>query len=300
MAYNIKTTGYDVTTNLKFHKNLLQAYSNISFIYNPNWRIEYFREQTLPVAFFAVLSCKETTSSEITQKPLLFNQPFNVNMISNNGVSNAVLGIVSDNIVNKPKRYELEIIYPLRDLLVSQNQYQWYPEMVWGVLSRQYVGKEEAKLRGDLTYGFVVAKTIITECLRSAINLVTISGNATGASTKTIISNIMNSVFSSNGVSYNENSLNAIWQSRCIVKMKLPQNFNYKTGSIVSLSQWRDASEEGWGRATLTLSEVPILQMINRTQAAIETTKNAFVSGMNTAANALGLGIVTGLNALEG
>ena len=58
---------------------------------------------------------------------------------------------------------------------------------------------------------------------------------------------------------YNKNSIEAMWQRRGLVKMKMWNSWRYKTVAITNFEPSKNGTDSNAYEATLTLTEVPIV-----------------------------------------
>lgn len=287
-----------IITGIHFSKSMLKALNGITFLMNPNWDVEASDVATLPVAFFGIKGIHEIMESEVSQRPLLF---YNDTKSSNEAVTNSSkLSVVADNILIKPKQYRMDIIIPYSNLtllngnsfVLSATQFSGVVSMLTGskdVVSKaeQYIA-ENVALTEDMA--FLSAVVPYMDVIKSVINTVSL------ADTRTVSSTIK-SIFET--PDYNKNSIEAMWRSRSVLKLKLWNGWRYKYVAITNFDVTKEGSEDGVYEASLTVQEMPIITLRNKEQTnnLKPTTKSNFK--IHTAGDKM-IGVLTNKEATEG
>ena len=254
-----------IITGIHFSKSMLKALNGITFIMNPNWDIEASDVATLPVAFFGIKGIHEIMESEVSQRPLLF---YNDTKSSNEAVTNSSkLSVVADNILIKPKQYRMDIIIPYSNLtllngnsfVLSATQFSGVVSMLTGskdVVSKaeQYIA-ENVAITADMA--FLSAVVPYMDVIKSVINTVSLADSRT-------VSSAIKSIFET--PDYNKNSIEAMWRSRSVLKLKLWNGWRYKYVAITNFDVTKEGSEDGVYEASLTVQEMPIITLRNKEQ----------------------------------
>jgi hypothetical protein len=125
--------GLRFITGYRYATGLLKTINNMTFFYNPTWEYGAQTKRTLPVAFFHLKAIHEVMESEVqTKKVLFYNSQKEATTDSANG---AKLNVIADNIINKPKSYNLDVIVPYSTLTLLFNSALYNSEQVANVFS---------------------------------------------------------------------------------------------------------------------------------------------------------------------
>lgn len=287
-----------IITGIHFSKSMLKALNGITFIMNPNWDIEASDVATLPVAFFGIKGIHEIMESEVSQRPLLF---YNDTKSSNEAVTNSSkLSVVADNILIKPKQYRMDVIIPYSNLtllngnsfVLSATQFSGVVSMLTG--SKDVVSKAEQYIAENVAItedmAFLSAVVPYMDVIKSVINTVFLADTRT-------VSSAIKSIFET--PDYNKNSIEAMWRSRSVLKLKLWNGWRYKYVAITNFDVTKEGSEDGVYEASLTVQEMPIITLRNKEQTnnLKPTTKSSFK--IHTAGDKM-IGVLTSKEATEG
>lgn len=236
----LQTDALNVITAVKYDLNLINGINRMTFLFDPNWQ---GIGNTLPISFFFVKSFKEVMESETSQKSLLF---YNSQTKDNpDAVAGGLLGVVTDNIINRPKKYQMEIIIP-RSLDVYFKQSIFSKRVTFSDL---YGNKSLTGL--DTTTAFF-EEAVIT--LIKALGSTPISAlqelNLSGFISESIA-----------GVTNDSNkaSLDAMWENRTILRMKYWNGWQFKYVAIENYTPSKAGEEDDVYTATLNVTEVPIM-----------------------------------------
>lgn len=236
----LQTDALNVITAVKYDLNLINGINRMTFLFDPNWQ---GIGNTLPISFFFVKSFKEVMESETSQKSLLF---YNSQTKDNpDAVAGGLLGVVTDNIINRPKKYQMEIIIP-RSLDVYFKQSIFSKRVTFSDL---YGNKSLTGL--DTTTAFF-EEAVIT--LIKALGSTPISAlqelNLSGFISESIA-----------GVTNDSNkaSLDAMWENRTILRMKYWNGWQFKYVAIENYAPSKAGEEDDVYTATLNVTEVPIM-----------------------------------------
>lgn len=249
-------TGLRFITGYRYSTGLLRSINNMTFFYNPIWEYNSQTKRTLPVAFFHLKSIHEIMESEVQTKKVMFYNSQKEN--TSDSASGAVLNVIADNIVNKPKGYRLDVIVPYSSMTLLFNSAFYNSEQVANVFS---------VLKDGEASDFSVANWI------SAVNpyMVVIKSilSSLGAMNFSSISSGIKSLLETPMV--NKESLEYLWKSRTIVKLKLWNSWTYKNVVITNIDITKESTEDGVLEATITCTEVPVMRM--RTLDAVKKLK---------------------------
>lgn len=236
----LSTGALNVITAVKYDAEIINAINKMTFLFDPNWQ---GIGNTLPIAFFYVKDMQEVMDSEISQKPLLFYNSQKEN--NQNAVAGGLLGVISDNIINKPKRYQMSIIIP-RTLDVYFRQAMFSKRVSFGDLFSNPV------LSG--------VEAFMNTCTEIIISLITVL-NATPMSlvSEFNVKDFINSCISASTEDSNKASIEAMWENRTILKMKYWNGWRFKYVAIESFVPSKSGEEDDFYQATLNLVELPIL-----------------------------------------
>lgn len=249
-------TGLRFITGYRYSTGLLRSINNMTFFYNPVWEYTSQTKRTLPVAFFHLKSIHEIMESEVQTKKVMFYNSQKEN--TSDSASGAVLNVIADNIVNKPKGYRLDVIVPYSSITLLFNSAFYNSEQVANVFSVLKDGEASdfsvANWINAVNPYMVVIKSILSSL--GAMNFSSISSGI-----KSLLETPM----------VNKESLEYLWKSRTIVKLKLWNSWTYKNVVITNIDITKESTEEGVLEATITCTEVPVMRM--RTLDAVKKLK---------------------------
>lgn len=242
-----------VPTVVQMASDTLQMFSGLTCLYNKNW----FNRQdmvSLPLAFFYIKDIEEVLSLELSTKRIMIYDP----QLATEDATAAALAsklrpgvqeVVADNSVIKPKTYQLQIVLPFK--------------LGAGLLTRQF---------NDLTsmfdaFGEIFSgKTTIQPYFAAAQGAISLGNTALTAMAKLPGG-------SSSATYINKNSLEAMFLSQNIVTFKMWTGYDYKYVMITDLQFKKMGAEDDVFRATMRLTEVPVL--------TINPANNVQVSGFD-------------------
>ena len=231
----------NVITAVKYDLDLINSINRMTFLFDPNWQ---GIGNTLPISFFFVKEFKEVMESEISQKPLLF---YNSQKADNaNAVSGGLLGIISDNIIAKPKKYQMSIVIP-RSLDTYLRQSIFSKRVTFGDLY------DNPTIAGLDALVAVSSEMLIG--LIKALGSSTMSSFLENLDIKDYVSkSLLGSVEDSNKV-----SLDMMWENRTLLRMKYWNGWRFKYVAIESYIPSKQGDEDDFFEATLNVTEVPIM-----------------------------------------
>ena len=247
-----------VVTGLRYKTSLVKVFNNLTFLYDPNWEYQQ-GEPTYPIAFFYVKSMTEQMSSDVSQKPMLF---YNTAGDSNGSTKGGLMNIVADNVVLKPKAYKLDIIIPANGSTLKNSSFSFDAiTNVNGFLS------SNGGFKGSTGLG--IASRIMNISLDI---LETLFKGLYGASVSA--SSICNMLLQQQD--YNKASIEYMWSSRRILKLKLWNGWKFKYLVIKDFDVTKVGENGDFYEGTLTCQEVPILTFRKQSESASLTALSKF------------------------
>ena len=252
-----------VITGLKYNTSLVKIFNNLTFLYDPNWEYQQ-GEPTYPIAFFYIKSMTEQMSSDVSQKPMLF---YNTAGDSNDSTKGGLMNIVADNVVLKPKMYKLEVIIPANGTTLKNSSFSF--DAITNVNGFLFSNGE---FKGNT--GLDIASRIVNVSLGV---LETLFKGLYGTSMSA--SSICNMLLQQQD--YNKASIEYMWSSRRILKLKLWNGWKFKYLVIKDFDVTKIGENGDFYEGTLTCQEVPILTF--RKQA-----ESGSLTALSKLSNALG------------
>ena len=257
-SLNRKVQPITVITGLRYKTSLVKVFNNLTFLYDPNWEYQQ-GEPTYPIAFFYVKSMTEQMSSDVSQKPMLF---YNTAGDSNNSTKGGLMNIVADNIVLKPKVYKLDIIIPANGSTLKNSSFSF--DAITNVNGLLFSNGE---FKGST--GLDIASRIVNISLDI---LETLFKGLYGASVSA--SSICNMLLQQQD--YNKASIEYMWSSRRILKLKLWNGWKFKYLVIKDFDVTKVGENGDFYEGTLTCQEVPILTFRKQSESASLTALSKF------------------------
>lgn len=239
-------------TSIKYSSAVSKMLNNITFLYNPNWRFDDYELNTLPIGFFFVKSCNEQSEAEISQKEMLFYNSQNAENPS--ATSGGLLDVVADNIVVKPKKYRLDVLVPFQPDAIA-NQFHIDYDTISNVtafeVSNIFGGGENADVKKTLG--------TVNQWVSSSVSLIRMLMKALSGSTSMTASGILNLMHTQADI--NKVSLDAMWQSRGILKMKMWNGWRFKYVAISSIDLNKTGENEEWYEGSIIVQEMPVVTL---------------------------------------
>lgn len=253
-------------TGIRYEANVLRFLNNITFLFDPNHTIGVMDETTMPISFIWIKKQTEILESEVSQKPLLF---YNSQTINNpDAVAGGLLGIVSDNIIIKPKKYKLDVYVPAtieratRLYGMSSYQNMYANAFTTGV----DISDDSGKITDDFSITWLSDIKNSTFALRNIISslfkVLGVDYNFSGLSNLLLDQDDMNKA-----------SLEAMWKNRAIVKMKLWNGWKFKYVAIENVNLEKTGENDGFYEGTITVTELPIMTTAPERSVAKRTIK---------------------------
>ena len=269
-------------TSIRYDASIIKAINNMTFFYDANWA---GNGKTLPMAFFYIKDYTEIRTSEVSQKTLLF---YNSSKADDpDSVKGGLLGVVADNIVNRPEKYRLDVLIPSSFTMIDKTyQLDAYSRNM--MLLEQTKGlKGEGVLPALLSETVSVNSNIIVALLKMIMTALTIED--------VLSTDIITQLLTLDTA--NKDSLTAMWGNRTILKMKLPNGWKFKYVVIENLNINKKGEDGGFFTGTIEVTEVPVMT-IDRSKKFRTGTKeigklkkaglNEFNNLINTMENTLG------------
>lgn len=246
-----------VITGVKYCSDILKMVNNLTFFYDPNWISGDDSYSTLPIGFFYCKSFNETMSANASTKQLIF---YNSGMSTDDKVvGDGLTSLIADNIILQPKQYQLEVLIPYTaDMILDQ--YTSNLDALSKVMN--FTLKGDSGNPENLVNTFRVLNPSIAT-LRVLLDVlcgtnVNVEGFAT--------------LFAGQN-DYNKSSLNAMWEHRRIVRMKMWNGWSFKEVVITSLSIKKSGDFENFYEGSITCQEMPIMIAKPKTQMAVMLNK---------------------------
>lgn len=249
-SLNRKVQPITVITGLKYNTSLVKVFNNLTFLYDPNWEYQQ-GEPTYPIAFFYVKSMTEQMSSDVSQKPMLF---YNTAGDSNDSTKGGLMNIVADNVVLKPKVYKLDIIIPANGSTLKNSSFSF--DAITNVNGFLFSNGEFKGSTGlDTASRFVNISLGVLETLFKGLYGTSVSASA-----------ICNMLLQQQD--YNKASIEYMWSSRRILKLKLWNGWKFKYLIIKDFEVTKTGENGDFYEGTLTCQEVPILTFRKQSESA--------------------------------
>lgn len=230
-------------TGVKYNTNLVKAFNNVTFLYDPNWEYES-GNPTYPLAFFYIKKITEVMQSDVSKKPLLF---YNSASDATNGTKSGVLNIVTDNIVTTPKTYRMEILIPANGTTLKNTTFG--ATSIANVLSFSLRKTKDASAVSNLaSFSLNVANTAmnIMDALLKGLYGLTVSAES--------MCNMM-----LNQQDYNKASIEYMWRNRRIIGLKYWNGWKFKYIVITECSIDKEGLDGDFYSGTIVCQEMPIL-----------------------------------------
>lgn len=242
----LRAGALNVITTVKYDIDLINAINRMTFLFDPNWQ---GIGNSLPISFFFVKSFKEVMETEVSKKSVLFyNSQANNNP---DAVAGGLLGVISDNIINKPKKYQMEIIVP-RSLDVYLRQAIFNKRVTFGDLfHNEFLAVTDSLYAMYSEVLFTLIKILNSQPLSTLAEL----------GLKDFISESIAGVTDDT----NKASLDAMWENRTILKMKYWNGWQFRYVAVENYIPSKIGEEDNVYTATLNLTEIPIMTIRNST-----------------------------------
>ncbi len=231
-----------IPTMLQISADIIDTFTHLTCIYNRYW---YNRADmmTFPICFFYVKKITPTIQVETSEQRVILYEPqlATADAIAAklaDPIRPGVQEVVVDNMVRKPKTYQMEIIVPFQP--VSK-------QMVRTTREFQQILEGFGDIFGDGG----PANARIASIFSAVVPYLETAGKMVDIATKFPLNNAANYI--------NMNSLEAMADSQKILTMKMWTGYDYKYVIITGLTWDKDGKEDDVFRATLQLKEMPVL-----------------------------------------
>lgn len=237
-------------TGVRYTTSLVKVFNNMTFLYDPNW--EYMQgEPSYPIAFFFVRSMTEQMSSDISQKPMLF---YNTASDGTDATQGGLMNIVADNIIIKPKTYKLDVLIPANGTALNNTFFNF--ENMTSINEFLFnKGSKELSSFSGLAVGVDLIVNIYTILFKS------LYGGEMNMSA------VCNALLQQQD--YNKASIEAMWRSRRILKMKLWNGWKFKYLAIKDCDISKVGEDGDFYTGTITCQEMPVLTFRNQGKSAL-------------------------------
>lgn len=260
MATGLSTNALNVITAVKYEADLINAVNKMTFLFDPNWQAI---GNTLPICFFYVEDFKEVMESEISQKPLLFYN--SQNGANKDAVAGGLLGMVADNIINKPKKYQMTVLVPRTvDVYLRQNIFN-------RKVSFADLYKTDNNAFNVTMQSIDIISRATVDILAGLLKVMGLPSNYLWDLDVLDIKSFINKALSASIDDSNKQSLEAMWENRTILKMKYWNGWRFKYVAIESYIPSKKGTEDDFYEATLNVTEVPIMTVNKERGTALST-----------------------------
>lgn len=228
-----------VITAIRYETSLMKTLNNITFAYDPNWEYEG-DTPTYPISFFFVQSMTETMESEVSSKPMLFYDTVD----SGNEIRAGLMNVVADNIIIRPKMYKLSLIIPA-NISIFENT------IAGNMTGTQFVANKVMNNEEitDFMYGLNNGVRIMKDIFRTLFKAV--------YGTSMSMDSLYNMLVQQQD--YNKASLENMWRSRRVIKLKLWNGWKFKYLVITSLDIDKKGEDGDFYTANLICQELPVM-----------------------------------------
>lgn len=237
-------------TGLRFAKGILNALNGMTFFFDPNWSYNSQSEVNFPIAFFHLVSIREVYEAQVSQKQMLFYN--SQRSFFSQSTTGGMTQIVADNIVIRPKTYQLETIVPYSDLTLLDRMPFRNSEQFAAITA--FMGSGKTLGAGANALPYLSLATPYLEILKSVLKTLVAADFSSAAN---FVKSIINSGLTD--PEYNKNSLEAMFKNRSILKFKTWKSWKYKYVAITNMEISKESDEDGVYRANITCTELPIM-----------------------------------------
>lgn len=233
--------GLNFVTGFRYAEGMIKAVNSLTFVYDSTWEASS-TVSTYPIAFFGIKNIKENAVSEVQTKKMLF---YNSQVESNASVTTgSILNVVADNIVNKPKTYQMEIIVPdVTTGMIFSNPYA-QPYQLVGVTTANNDKTRNAWSTAMISLNLILDVLSLVTGLVPSSNIAKLIAETIGVKPK-----------------YNKDSLLYMWENRKVLKLKLWNDWKFKYVVISDLSFSKIPTEDNYETANVTFTEIPMAVM---------------------------------------
>lgn len=273
-----------VITGLRYSAEISRMLNGITFMFNPYWRSADYDRQTLPIAFYFVKSWQEVAQNNVSQKQMIFYN----SQSSGGSLSSGMLDVVADNIVATPREYRMEVLVP-NDPLAYFDQYQLDVSTITQVMTHVFSGNGGSSVAGASKY--IVAGVTAIRIIFSAL-----SADLSAAG-------IMSMMLSNGRTSVNKASVDALRDSRAVLKMKEFGGWTFRYASIKNVELRKSGDVDGYWEGSITVQEMPVMTLSKGASSILskaKTVQKLLGGGRDSKALALAKSLVNGGSKLTG
>lgn len=242
-----KENNISFITGIRYSKDLLKQINGMTFLFNRNWSASDYTKATLPICCFGITKMEEISTSDVSTKQMLF---FNTSNSGNKErQSSGLLNVVADNIVLKPRQYRLSIVLPANNLFlpIGNGLYNDLQNLEAVRLASTAQGTAD----GDYWLSLMNMDSPALQVIKSLIKDLTVTFNYNDNWFKNVTETPM----------FNKNSLDAMRDSRAVLKFKSWEGWNYRYVSLVDVNISKEPNDEDCFVGSITLQEMPIMSV---------------------------------------
>jgi len=252
-----KTNGILIPTVVQMSRDMLDYWLNMTCLYDPYWT-PTDDKVTLPICMFHVKKETITRTVETSKKRVILYEPRNDNALDPKDatkIRSGVMQTIVDNAVKQPVTYQLEVIVPF----LPTGRY-----ITDGINAFRDIGSGIGQIVGGDGYETVRYWESVLAGTHSILKL----------AEQTINTSNRLPMPDTDGASYiNMNSLEAMADSCRVLCMKRWTGFDYKYAMITGMVPDKQPTEDDVFRATITLQEMPVLEMFIPKEKRINKSK---------------------------
>jgi hypothetical protein len=236
-----------IPTALQITSDVVDKITHLTCLYDRYW----YREEgriTLPLALFSIKKIQETWHNDVSQKRVILYERENktTSKTASDTLREGVMQTIADNIVKRPKTYELELIIPFQPAQVFSGYLSDITQFTLGLLQLFH------------------PESSVLDTISSVL-----SGIQSVASAATKVVNAASQFADGEAQFVNKSSLEAMAESNRILTMKMWYGYYYKYVVITDLRISKEPLEDGYFRGTMTVQEMPVLSVTKPSDASI-------------------------------
>lgn len=265
-------TSITFVTAVKYSKQIVEEFNHLTFLFDPNWNVKNNVVPTLPVCFYRVETCEEVMDSDVSTKQMLFyndsTQP------STDSQTSGLMNVVADNIIIKPKQYKMKVLLPANDVFIPIGSVLFNLQQQTAISATAIKNNLFLNTMSDMMSANAspVASWIWTFVKDLALQWDVKSGAPDSIVTGNDFQSWWKSVTET--PMFNKNSLEAMWRNRSVLKMKTWDSWRYKYVVITNLSISKEPTADGIFECSMSVQEVPMLNVSKSTAGRIQPNKN--------------------------
>lgn len=242
-----KDNNISFITGIKYSKDLLKQVNGMTFLFNRNWSSSDYSKATLPICCFGVTKMEEVSVNDVSTKQMLF---FNTSGTTNKEKqSSGLLNVVADNIVLKPRQYKLSVVLPSDNLFMPIGNGMYSDIQNLEIL--RLAGTGQGTAEGDYWLSLVNLDSPALQVIKSLIKDLTINFNYNDNWFRNVTETPM----------FNKNSLDAMRDSRSILKFKSWEGWGYKYVVLTDVNLSKEPLDDGCFIGNITIQEMPIMSV---------------------------------------